>query len=272
MELFVRNTSLAGFVGSAVLAACLLSGMCNVSLAAEQKPKPDFALKSRAAAISVTLDKAIKTNIALADYLLADGRKWASSNFAEANKQFRDSPEFFSDGRTWEMERDYTLHSIVANRYVSILRSEYAFTGGAHPNRTFDTFVWDDQAKKAISIRPFFTELKDDGPAMTAVLKAVIASLVEEKKTRGTYFPDDLGWQKYLEPKLLKIGPVLLAPSTEPGKSSGLEFQYGPYAVGAYVEGSYDAFVPWSVLKPFLSPEGLNIFGGERPKSEKSEK
>jgi hypothetical protein len=136
------------------------------------------------------------------------------------------------------MERDYSLQSTVADRYVSILRNEYAFTGGAHPNRGFETFLWDDQAKKPISIRPFFTELKDNGPALTAILKAVIASLVEEKKERGTYFPEDLGWQTYIEPKLLKIGPVLLAPSTENGKSSGLEFQYGPYAVGAYAEGS----------------------------------
>ena len=158
-------------------------------------------------------------------------------------------------------------------RYVSILRNEYTFTGGAHPNRGFETFLWDDQAKKPISIRPFFTELKDDGPALTAILKAVIASLIEEKKARDTYFPDDLSWQKYIEPKLLKIGPVLLAPSTEAGKSSGLEFQYGPYAVGAYAEGSYEAFVPWSTLKPFLSSEGLTIFGGERPaESGKSEK
>lgn len=266
----MNDTPPTGLVRSAILAACLLLGTSFHGVAAEQKP--DIALTSKAAKISVTLDNAIKSNAGLSTYLLADGRKWANSNLAEANKQFKDSPEFFSEGRAWEMERDYTLQSTVANRYVSILRSEYAFTGGAHPNRAFDTFLWDDQTKKPISIRPFFTELKDNGPAMTAILKAVIASLVEEKKARETYFPEDLGWQKYIEPKLLKIGPVLLAPSTEPGKSSGLTFEYGPYAVGAYAEGSYEAFVSWTTLKPFLSPEGFAIFGGERPKSEKSEK
>lgn len=271
MESLVKGTSPAGFFWSAILSFCVLLSATASTFAAETKP--DIALKSKAAAISVTLDKAIKTNAALAAYLLADGRKWANSNLAEANKQFKESPEFFSAGRAWEMERDYTIRSTVANRYVSVLRNEFAFTGGAHPNRGFETFLWDDQAKKPISIRPFFTELKDNGPALTAILKAVIASLVEEKKERGTYFPEDLGWQKYIEPKLLKIGPVLLAPSTEPGKSAGLEFQYGPYAVGAYAEGSYEAFVPWSVLKPFLSPAGTAIFGGERPaQSEKSEK
>lgn len=270
MESLVKGVSPVGFVRAALLMVCVLLGAGPASAA---EPKPDIALKSNAAAISVTLDPKIKANAKLAAYLLADGRKWANSHLAEANKQLKESPEFFRDGRGWELERDYTIQSTVANRYVSILRNEYTFTGGAHPNRGFETFLWDDQAKKPISIRPFFTELKDDGPALTAILKAMIASLIEEKKARDTYFPDDLSWQKYIEPKLLKIGPVLLAPSTEAGKSSGLEFQYGPYAVGAYAEGSYEAFVPWSTLKPFLSSEGLTIFGGERPaESGKSEK
>lgn len=256
-------------VRSALLGVCIFLIAAVSSTAAE--PKPDIALKSKAVTLSVTLDAKIKSNPKLTAYLMADGKKWANSNFAEANKQLKDSPELFNSGR-WEQDREYTLESIVASRYVSILCNDFVFAGGAHPNRGYQTYLWDDQAGKPISIRPFFTELKDDGPALTTILKAIITSLVEEKKERGTYFPEDLGWQKYIEPKLLKIGPVLLAPSTETGKSSGLEFQYGPYAVGAYAEGSYQAFVPWSVLKPFLSPEGLAIFGGDRPANEKSEK
>lgn len=271
MESLVKGTSPAGLVWSTILSLCILLSAAGSTSAADTKP--DIVLKSKAAEISVTLDAKIKANTTLAAYLLADGRKWAGKIFAEANKQFKESPEFFSDGRAWSAERDYAIQSLVAGRYISVLRNESAFTGGAHPNRGFETFLWDDQTKRPISIRPFFTELKDNGPALTAILKAIIASLTEEKKARGTYFPEDLGWQKYIEPELLKIGPVLLAPSTEAGKSAGLEFQYGPYAVGAYAEGSYEAFVPWSVLKPFLSPAGTAIFGGERPaQSEKSEK
>lgn len=271
MESFVKGTSPAGFVWYAAFAILLFLGVAWPVAAADKKP--DISLTSKAATISVTLDEAIRANAQLATYLLANGRKWANANFSEANKQYKESPELFGEGRAWELERDYSLQSTVANRYLSILLSEYSFTGGAHPNRGFDTFLWDDLARKAISIRPFFTELRDNGPALKAILKAVIASLVEEKKARGTYFPEDLAWQGYIEPKLLKIGPVLLAPSTETGKSSGLEFQYGPYAAGAYAEGSYDAFVPWTVFKSFLSPEGLAIFGGERPaQKEKSEK
>ena len=71
-----------------------------------------------------------------------------------------------------------------------------------------------------------------------------------------------------VKPDLTKIGGVALAPSAEAGKSSGLLFYFSPYAVGAYVEGSYVVFVPWTAFKTDLSPEGEAIFAGERLKDD----
>lgn len=39
---------------------------------------------------------------------------------------------------------------------------------------------------------------------------------------------------------------------------------FSPYDVGAYVEGDYTVFVPWTAFKDHLSPAGLALFGGER--------
>jgi hypothetical protein len=47
-----------------------------------------------------------------------------------------------------------------------------------------------------------------------------------------------------------------------------LTFHYSPYAVGPYVEGAYTVFVPWTVFRQYLSPQGAARFGGERPKSD----
>ena len=71
-----------------------------------------------------------------------------------------------------------------------------------------------------------------------------------------------------IQPSLLKIGPISLAPSTEAGKSSGLTFHYSPYAVGAYAEGPYTVFVPWTAFRSHLSQQGAAIFGGQRPESD----
>jgi hypothetical protein len=245
----------------------LVAGLaCFASVAAlAAEPRPDAAIKTKKVEVSVFLDDKIKADPALAADCLAEGNAWAAKNRADADKE--QDPIMFRDG-AWSFERKYDIRSVVGGRYVSIVRSDYMDTHGAHPNSDVNTILWDASAKKRISIRPFFTETADNGPTMTALRKAVIASLNIEKKKRDTGETATAEWYKGVEPKLLKIGAVTLAPSTEAGKSSGLTFHYPPYAVGPYAEGEYVAFVPWEVLKPYLTPEGARIFGGTRPKGD----
>jgi hypothetical protein len=231
-------------------------------LAAE--PRPDAAIKNKNVEASVFLDDKIKADAALSADCLAEGRKWIDKNVAEAAASHKEDPVLFRNGH-WSFERKYTIRSVIDGHYVSIVRSDYMDTGGAHPNSDVDTILWDTSAKRRISIRPFFTETADAGPTMKAMLKGVIASLNIEKKKRDTTETATTEWYKGLEPKLLKIGAVTLAPSTVSGKSSGLTFHYPPYTVGPYAEGEYIAFVAWESLKPYLTPEGSAIFAGTRP-------
>lgn len=256
---------IAGFTFAAAIA---LGFACTAApgSAVAAEPKPDFSIKTKALEASVFLDATIKADPALAANSLAEGRKWAEKNRADADKERKSDPELFRSG-PWTMERKYETRSVVAGRYVSVVRADYEYTGGAHPNSTSDTILWDKSADKRISIRPFFNETADDGPTLKAMRQGVIASLNAEKKQRGVE-GTDISAIEAIEPKLLKIGPVSLAPSTEAGKSSGLTFHYSPYAVGAYAEGPYVAFVPWQTLKPYLTPEGVRIFGGARPKDD----
>jgi hypothetical protein len=230
-------------------------------------PKPDVTVKTKAIEASVFLDAKIKSDPSLAADCLAEGKTWMDKNAADAATELKQDPQFFHDGG-WTFERKYSVRSVVADRYVSVVRDDYMDTHGAHPNTDVNTILWDTADKKRISIRPFFTETADGGPALKAILQAVIASLKAEKKKRGTSETATAECFKGLEPRLLKIGAVTLAPSTEAGKSSGLTFHYPPYAVGPYVEGQYVAFVPWETLKPYLTPEGARIFGGARPRGD----
>jgi len=240
---------------------------CFAAAAFAAEPKPDAAVKNRNIDASVLLDGKIKADSALAADCLAEGRKWMDKNAAEAEASRKQDPVMFRNG-AWTFEREYGVRSEVDGHYVSVVRSDYMDTGGAHPNSDVNTILWDAAAKKRISIRPFFTETADNGPTMKAILKGVIASLNIEKKKRDAGETATAEWYKGLEPKLLRIGAVTLAPSTEAGKSSGLTFHYPPYAVGPYAEGEYVAFVPWETLKPYLTPEGTKIFGGARPKGD----
>jgi hypothetical protein len=251
----VRSIGLAGVI------ACLAPGLPAYAA----KPKPDLAFRNKAATVTVLIDAALKRDPALAADLLGEGKRWADEQRAEADALRKEDPDRFRQ-RGFTYERHYRIRSEIAGRYVSIVRVDYGETGGAHPNAELDTIVWDKEAGLRISIRPFLTDTGDGGAAMKMMRSQIIASLTAEKKARGV----DLDLERFdgIEAKLTTIGAVTLAPSTEAGKSSGLTFHYPPYAVGSYAEGEYVAFVPWETLKANLTPEGLKIFGGARPKGD----
>jgi uncharacterized protein DUF3298 len=241
--------------------------MACLGVTAALGAEPDAAFKNKRLDAGVFLDDKLKKDAVLAADCLADGKTWISKVTADAAKSLKEDPQLFKDG-AWTYERRYTIRSVVGERYVSIVRSDYSDTQAAHPNSDVDTILWDRTQKKRISIRPFFTETADNGPSMAAMRKAVIGALKIEKKKREADETASDEFFNNVEPKLLGIGAVTLAPSTEAGKSSGLTFHYPPYAVGPYAEGEYVVFVPWETLKPFMTPEGERIFGGARPKAD----
>jgi hypothetical protein len=251
-----------------ILRTCLAISLASLSFGAlAAEPKPDFTIKTKSIEANVSLDAKIKADAALAADCLAEGEAWVAGYRTDADIERKHDPQMFRNG-AWSVDRKYEARWVVDGHYVSIVRSDYMDTGGAHPNSDVNTILWDSTANKRISIRPFFTETADGGPTMKAMVKAVLASLTVEKKKRDAGETATDEWFKIVEPKLLKIGAVTLAPSTVAGKSSGLTFHYPPYAVGPYAEGEYTAYVPWETLKAFLTPEGEKIFGGARPKSD----
>jgi hypothetical protein len=135
-------------------------------------------------------------------------------------------------------------------------------------------------------MRPFFNETADNGPTMTTLAALVRRAVTIERQERregplnesekkeflaklDETIAKDEQLKETVQPALLKLGPISLAPSTTPGKSSGLTFHFSPYDVDAYAAGPYTVFVPWTDLKPFLSAEGAAIFAGERPEKDK---
>lgn len=276
----------------ALLSAVLISAWpCPSSQAFALKAaagKPQISIEKQYVAISVTVVPALQPFAALFANCLAEGKAWADKKNSDSAAEWRDNRQSFR-GMQWSYDRDYTLRSVVG-RYVSVVRSDGWFDGGAHPNQHIDTILWDDAGHKRVSIRPFFTETADGGQAVTALAQLAKLAVASDKLAKGIngYGDDDkpaanqmtpeqeLQQDNFInegiKPALLEIGPVTLAPSTESGKSSGLTFHYSPYGVGPYVEGPYTVFVPWTAFRQYLSPEGLAVFGGERPKSDEEKR
>jgi hypothetical protein len=240
--------------------------------------KAQISITTKAAEIAVTIEPELRSHPGIYENCLAEGRRWAEQNRTEAAKELRDNPTSFAEDRRWTFERSYGRRSVVG-RYVSVLRDDGTYAGGAHPNSNIDTILWDREARKRVNVRPFFKETADNGPAMTALARLARMAVAVEKLAREAINVDipkqeltadrlaelDQFIAEGIKPSLLKLGPISLAPSTETGRSSGLTFHYSPYAVGAYAEGPYTVFVPWTEFRAHLSPQGEALFGGQRP-------
>jgi hypothetical protein len=249
------------------LAALSLLGFATLLPAAPAAAQPKRAVtSSNFAEIKVSLDETIKGMPKLAADCRREGDRWAAKWRKDAAKALREDAYIRENGVHWALEREYEAASVIG-RYISVLRSDYLNTGGAHPNTEIDTILWDGAQNKRVSIRPFFTETADGGATMTALNALLRSAIKAEKKQRGVpqELIDDPQWLKGIAPKLLALGPVTLTPSTETGKSAGLTFHYQPYAVGPYVEGIYTIFLPWKDFAANLSDEGRALFAGERP-------
>jgi hypothetical protein len=251
------------------LMAILVAALCLPTFAAADDEKPVLSIATRSIEASILIDDTLKAYPGLYDNLLAEGRRGLAKWQADADKDRKATPEIFRDGRRYSHDRNYTRRSVIG-RYVSILRTD-AFDGiGAHPNTVLNTILWDIETKKPVSIRPLFKETADNGPTLKRLATAIRAALAVIKRSQDIPVADPETDESLagVQPKLLEIGAVALAPSTETGKSAGMLFYYSPYAVGPYVEGAFTAFVPWTAFKEELSVQGVALFGGERPKDD----
>jgi hypothetical protein len=241
------------------------AGFCLSATAAPQR-KPDAAIKTRTIDASVGIDPALKAYPGLYPRLLAAGQREMNKWRVDADKDFRENPQLFRDGRSYEFGRSYALRSAIQG-YVSVVFTDYSYSGGAHPNHFVDTLLWDSKAEKFISVRPFFKETQTNGPTLHLLATAIRDAVVADKIARGLSAKEanDPMWVGDIKPDLTKMGAIALAPSTEQDKSAGFIVYFPPYAVGAYVEGFYIEFVPWTVFKTHLSDAGAHLFGGTRP-------
>jgi hypothetical protein len=120
---------------------------------------------------------------------LAEGKAWVNQTNGNAAAEWRGNRRAFRDLQ-WFYDRDYVLRSVV-DRYVSVVRSDAWFDGGAHPNAHADTILWDNVARKRTNIRALFTETDDNGPTMSALAQAAKLAVAAAKLAKDINGYDD---------------------------------------------------------------------------------
>ena len=203
--------------------------------------------------VSMFLDDRILESRQLVDDCKQETRDWAKALEADEKAKLNAAP-----GEVAQFGRRYDVSSIVGiRRYFSIVRHSGADIDGVYNWIDTDTLLWDNKANKRITPALFFGEIADGGPTMTALRADVVDGLT---KKIAKYKSDVLA----LEPSLTGIGPASLAPSTIPGKSSGLKFHYALPVPGRFARTNVVIFVPWTKFWRYLSPRGRAVFGGSR--------
>ena len=138
-------------------------------------------------------------------------------------------------------------------RLLSLVREASSFTGGAHPNSTLTTLLYDKQTGREVAPSAVFVADRLAGPEA-----ALCDALKREKAERGAGPLDGEMWScpKWLDSQ------IALEPGTAKGRAGGVSFQFSPYEVGAYAEGAYEITLPLAAFEGALAPAYKGEFAG----------
>ncbi|MGZ8998456.1 MAG: DUF3298 and DUF4163 domain-containing protein [Allosphingosinicella sp.] len=158
----------------------------------------------------------------------AQTRRFAKESRREAGRA--DRPFLVHEYRE-EWRTDANLTELLA-----LSGAIYTFTGGAHGNTRFVTFLWDRSAAQRIEFRDLFS---DSHAALGALQRQYCPLLETERRERldgeegRTDCPDVAD-----QPIAVVAGPS--------GLIEGFRILIEPYAAGSYAEGTYEIDVPLS--------------------------
>lgn len=139
----------------------------------------------------------------------------------------------------------FTAHS-ASPTLLSVLFEEFRDTGGAHPNTTYASFVFDLRRQARLGLGEIFR----DAPAALSVLSQLAARRME-LVLDGTVFADGY------EPKEENFSVFVL-------DGADIVFTFPPYQVASYAQGPQTLRVPLAHprLLPLLTPEVLQALLG----------
>ena len=147
-------------------------------------------------------------------------------------------------------------------KLLSLKRTAFDYSGGAHPNTLSSGILWDKALKRQIGLADLFRK----GADLTALDRALCSALNTAKRARapgGTSLTFDS--KPFACPRVGST-PFVLTPGDTAGKAAGLTFLIGPYQVGPYAEGGYEIAIPATVFRSLLSVPYNDEFGGQPAK------
>lgn len=168
--------------------------------------------------------------------LLESGGRQRVENFVEEGRRYAADGVL---GWAWEQQEYVTLEGL-AGSYLSLLNTIYSYTGGAHPNTFFESYLFELRPSGVTALdvddlfRPDSNWLSRLSPLILSDLERQDAAWVTQGQV-AELTRDDLA--------TFTLGPT------------GLTFHFAPYAMGPYVQGAFHVTVDYGQLVG-LAPAG----------------
>ncbi len=223
---------------------------------AEAAAPPGYEAKTQYADVKLTLPDALKSHPDLHARLYAEEvrklRQFAEGAQGELTEAGAptDRPKY---------ENTVTLTTAAETpKLLSLKRTAFDYSGGAHPNTLTSGILWDKALKRQIGLADLFRK----GADMTALDQALCSALNTAKRAR---VPDGASITFESRPfacPRVAATPFVLTPGDASGKAAGLTFLIGPYQAGPYAEGGYEIAVPATVFRSLLATAYAGEFDG----------
>jgi hypothetical protein len=228
---------------------------------AEAAAPMGFENKTPWATVKLTLPVALKEQPDLHARLYAEEVR-KLRQFAEGAQADRTEAGSDPTMPPYEKTIDITLAG-ESGKLFSLKRTDFDWSGGAHPNTLSSGVLWDKATKRTIGAADLFRK----GADLSVLDQALCSAINTAKRAR---VPDSavitLGGKDLACPHAFDTAFVL-TPGTAPGKAGGLTFLIGPYQVGPYVEGAYEIAVPAAVFRSLLATAYADEFAGQPVKA-----
>jgi len=260
MKMAACRIGLALTLVAAMLGACSphqqQAGGGTTSSPATTAAALDFAQSNPDAQVSLHLPEGVKQYPVLHTRLYDEGRAALEAFIATAHKERgEESADGIQDPAyyhaiTWKITAQ-------SPRLVSLYATEDDFEGGAHPNTTFQSVLWDKQASAVVPVNKLIKANAD-----LSGVDAYICRQVEAERSRRSGEPTTQAASGFGCPKFADSHIVLMASGIS-GKIGAVDALYAPYEVGSYAEGPYEIRVPQTLLNGLINPDYADQFAGD---------
>lgn len=183
--------------------------------------------------------------------------------YRDALASAREDQKIYREQGRADMQDYYSMVWTTAGESPRLLslQSEFGtFTGGAHPNTSYDALLWDRTRGAPVTASSLFASATAFAAATrTSYCKALDAERLKRREGEKVDLPEFNACPKYSD---LAIAPV---DTNRNGRFDAIDFVASPYLAGPYVEGEYAISLPVTGrLIAALKPEYRSSFEAQR--------